>query len=181
MFIKTENSLLVIVDVQQKLMNVMSSSENCLAKVRLLANSLALMEVPIIVTEQYPKGLGPTVDAVKDVLPANTPFIEKSAFSCCGADDFNVRIREADRKNIILCGVESHVCVLQTAIELVNKGFNVILAADAVSSRSENDKSAAMAFLRHEGVKVLPAESIIFALLKDSKHPAFKAVSALLK
>lgn len=177
----TENSLLVIVDVQQKLMNAMSNRENCLAKVRLLANSFALMNVPVIVTEQYPKGLGPTVDAVKEVLPENTPFIEKSAFSCCGADDFNKKIQESERKNIILCGVESHVCVLQTAVTLLNRGFNVILAADAASSRSENDKALGLSFLRHEGVKVLSAESIIFALLKDSKHPSFKAVSALLK
>lgn len=177
----TENSLLVIVDVQQKLMNAMSNSENCLAKVKLLANSLALMEVPVIVTEQYPKGLGPTVDMIKYVLPQNTPFVEKSAFSCCGADEFNAKIQEADRKNIILCGVESHVCVLQTAVALLGKGYNVILAADAASSRSENDKALGLSYLRHEGVKVLSTESIIFALLKDSKHPAFKAVSALLK
>lgn len=177
----TENSLLVVVDVQQKLMNAMSNSENCLAKVKLLANALALMEVPIVVTEQYPKGLGPTVDALKEVLPEGTAFIEKSAFSCCGADEFNTRIQEADRKNIILCGVESHVCVLQTAVALLNKGYNVILAADAASSRSENDKALGLAYMRHEGIKVLSTESIIFALLKDSKHPAFKAVSALLK
>ena len=177
----TENSLLVIVDVQQKLMNVMSNSESCLAKVRLLANSAALMNVPVIVTEQYPKGLGPTVDAVREVLAENTPFIEKSAFSCCGADEFNTKIQQSERKNIILCGVESHVCVLQTAVTLLNRGYNVILAADAAGSRNENDKALALSFLRHEGVKVLSTESIVFALLKDSKHPSFKAVSALLK
>lgn len=181
MFFDTENSLLVIVDVQGKLMNVMSNSEKCLAKVRLLANALTLMNVPVIVTEQYPKGLGATVDAVREVLGENTPFIEKSAFSCCGADEFNNKIIEADRKNIILCGVESHVCVLQTAVALLNKGYDVTLAADAASSRCENDKELALSYLRHKGVSVLSTESIIFALLKDSKHPAFKAVSALLK
>lgn len=181
MFLAAENSLLVIVDVQQKLMNVMSESEKCLAKVRLLANALTLMDVPVIVTEQYPKGLGATVDAVKEVLNENTPFVEKSAFSCCGADEFNRKVLENDRKNIILCGVESHVCVLQTAIALLSKGYNVTLAADAASSRNENDKDLALSYLRHSGVSVLSTESIIFALLKDSKHPAFKAVSALLK
>ncbi len=181
MFPETENSLLVIVDVQQKLMNVMSNSSACLAKVKLLANSLALMDVPCIVTEQYPKGLGPTVDEIKSVLKDTTPFVEKSAFSCCGADDFNEKVREFDRKNIILCGVESHVCVLQTAIELKNKGFNVYLAADAASSRNENDKAYALDFLRQSDIFVLSTESLIFALLKNSKHPAFKAVSALLK
>lgn len=181
MFLNTENSLLVVVDVQQKLMNVMSNSEKCLAKVRLLANALTLMDVPVIVTEQYPKGLGPTVDAVKEVLSENTPFIEKSAFSCCGADEFNAKVQEADRKNIILCGVESHVCVLQTAVALMSKGYNVTLAADAASSRSEDDKALALSFMRHSGISVLSTESIIFALLKDSKHPSFKAVSALLK
>ena len=181
MFIDSENSLLVVVDVQQKLMNVMSNSEKCLAKVRLLANALSLMNVPVIVTEQYPKGLGPTVDTVKEVLNAETPFVEKSAFSCCGADEFNSKIVDADRKNIILCGVESHVCVLQTAVALLAKGYNVLLAADAASSRNEADKDLALSYLRHSGVSVLSTESIIFALLKDSKHPSFKAVSALLK
>ena len=181
MFPEIENSLLVIVDVQQKLMNVMNENAACLGRVRLLANACSLMDVPCIVTEQYPKGLGPTVDAVREILKENTPFIEKSAFSCCGADEFNQKILEADRKNIILCGVESHVCVLQTAVALLNKGYNVTLAADAVSSRNENDKMTALAYMRHAGISVLSTESIIFALLKDSRHPAFKAVSALLK
>ena len=181
MFLEIENSLLVIVDVQQKLMKAMSNSETCEAKVKLLANALALMNVPVIVTEQYPKGLGNTLDSIKEVLSENTSFVEKSAFSCCGAEEFNQKIIDADRKNIILCGVESHVCVLQTAIALLGKGLNVTLAADAASSRSENDKALALAYLRHAGVSVLSTESIIFALLKDSKHPAFKAVSALLK
>ena len=181
MFLDTENSLLVIVDVQQKLMNAMSNSEKCLAKVKLLANALAVMNVPVIVTEQYPKGLGPTVDSVREVLAADTVFIEKSAFSCCGAEEFNQQIIQADRKNIIFCGVESHVCVLQTAVALLSKGYNVFLCADAASSRCENDKDLALSYLRHAGVSVLSTESIIFALLKDSKHPAFKTVSALLK
>lgn len=181
MFFETENSLLVIVDVQQKLMNVMSNSEACAAKVRLLANALTLMQVPVIATEQYPKGLGPTINSVREVLAPDTPFIEKSSFSCCGADEFNQQILDAGRKNIIICGVESHVCVLQTAIALKEKGYNVTLAADAASSRNENDKMTALAFMRHNDIQVLSTESIIFALLKDSKHPAFKAVSALLK
>lgn len=181
MFFEVENSLLVIVDVQQKLMNAMNNAESCLAKVRLLGSALNLMEVPVVVTEQYPKGLGPTVDSIREILPENTPYIAKSSFSCCGSDEFNQQILEADRKNIIICGVESHVCVLQTAIDLKNKGHNVILAADAATSRNENDKMTALAFMRHAGISVLSTESIIFALLKDSKHPAFKAVSALLK
>ena len=178
---ENDNTLLVIVDVQQKLMNVMSNSSSCLAKVKLLADALNLMDVPCIVTEQYPKGLGPTVDEIKSVLKDSTPFVEKSAFSCCGADEFNSRVQEFERKNIIICGVESHVCVLQTAINLKQKGYNVYLAADAVSSRNENDKAYALDFLRQSGVAVLSTESLIFALLKDSKHPSFKAVSALLK
>ncbi|MBR1966632.1 MAG: isochorismatase family protein [Lentisphaeria bacterium] len=181
MLFEVENSLLVVVDVQQKLMKAMSNSELCEAKVKLLANALTLMNVPVIVTEQYPKGLGPTVDSVKEVLNENTAFVEKSAFSCCGAEEFNQKLLEYDRKNIILCGVESHVCVLQTAMALLNKGYTVTLAADAASSRNENDKALALSYLRHNGVSVLSTESIIFALLKDSKHPAFKAVSALLK
>lgn len=181
MLFEVENSLLVVVDVQQKLMKAMSNSELCEAKVKLLANALTLMNVPVIVTEQYPKGLGPTVDSVKEVLNENTAFVEKSAFSCCGAEEFNQKLLEYDRKNIILCGVESHVCVLQTAMALLNKGYTVTLAADAASSRNENDKALALSYLRHNRVSVLSTESIIFALLKDSKHPAFKAVSALLK
>lgn len=181
MFFETENSILVIVDVQEKLMKVMSNSDLCSAKVRLLANSLNLMDVPVVVTEQYPKGLGNTVLCVKEVLAENVTYIEKSAFSCCGADAFNDKIAELGRKNVILCGVESHVCVLQTAIDLKGKGHNVILCGDAVSSRNENDKALALSFMRHNNIQVLSTESVIFALLKDSKHPAFKAVSALLK
>ncbi len=174
-----ENSALVVVDMQEKLLPAMNQGECCTEKVKTLIAAAGAMNLPVAVTEQYPKGLGATLPQIAELFPEGTAVIEKCAFSCYGEAAFAEQT--AKYENLILCGVESHVCVAQTALDAMKLGKNVFLIKDAVTSRKESDKDAAMDFLTAQGVRILTTEMILFMLMRTSKHPAFKAVSKLIK
>ena len=178
--ITRNNSLLVVVDVQGKLADIVHQSGEMQRNVRILVEGMNLLEVPVIVTEQYPKGLGHTVPAIAEVL-GEAPVIEKSTFSCCGDFAFEVKLTEAHKTDVILCGIETHVCVYQTARDLLGLGYNVHLVTDAVSSRMEENRKLGINTIERLGARLTGTEMVLFELLTESGTEEFKAISKLVK
>ncbi len=176
-------SLLAVIDVQQRLGDAMPGKvlNRVLANVNLLARSAALLEVPVLMTEQYPQGLGATMPAVASALPAGTASFSKTSFSCCGADGFLAALDRSGRRQVVLVGMEAHICVLQTALDLVAAGLAVFVVEDAVCSRRLENYQNALDRLRQCGVSVVSAESVVFEWMGASTHPHFKAIQALLR
>lgn len=177
------NSVLVVVDMQGRLTSVMPETDAA----AMIANGLRLLEaanilgVPVLLTEQYPKGLGPTAAEILEHLPPAANVFEKTGFSCCAAEGFNQALLASGRSQVILVGQEAHVCVLQTALELLDQGYRVYVTEDAVCSRRHDHKFNALRRLRQQGVSIVCYESVLFEWLKDAKHPDFKAISSLLR
>jgi nicotinamidase-related amidase len=178
-----DDSLLVIVDLQTKLSAVMNqtdaafTSENTIS----LITAANLLDIPILVTEQYPQGLGHTELDVSNKLSLSTPVFDKTGFSCCSSSSFCNALETSERKQVILVGQETHVCILQTALELLQRGLQVFVVEDAVSSRKTEHKLSALQRMQQQGVTVINYESVLFEWLRTASHPQFKAVSALLR
>jgi nicotinamidase-related amidase len=172
-----ERSQLVVVDIQEKLGAVMP--EKVLARVirntQLLLSTAGSLGIPVTVTEQYPKGLGATDARVTGSIPASAGRIQKTRFSCVGAAGFDT---STARPQIVLTGMESHICVLQTAMDLLGAGLQPYVVEDAVCSRKLENYENALRRLEQAGVVIITAESVVFEWLRDARHPQFKAVSA---
>ncbi len=147
----------------------------------ILLETARLLQIPVLATEQYPRGLGPSEPEVASRLPAGAPVLEKTSFSCCGAEGFTACLDATARPQIVLGGMEAHVCVLQTAFDLRDRGFQVFVVEDAVCSRDPRNHANALARLRQGSIDVPSTESVLFEWLGNARHPQFKAVSALLK
>lgn len=178
-----EQSLLLIVDMQSRLLEAMPPAE---AQAMLdhsgrLLKAAALLDVPVLLTEQYPKGLGHTAEIVKQVLPDAAQCFEKTAFSCCGSAEFNQALRVGSKNQVIIAGQETHVCVLQTAFDLLRQGFEVFVVEDAVCSRAIQHKQNALRRMHQAGVGIVNHESVLFEWLRDARHPQFKMISALVR
>ncbi|HPN84012.1 MAG TPA: isochorismatase family protein [Victivallales bacterium] len=182
LFPKPESSVLVVIDIQEKLIKAMDKAQiaSSIKRSEILIDSCIKLKVPVVFTEQYSKGLGPTVEELKGFLPLCDVF-EKSTFSCFGNKAFSDRIKELNPETIIICGIETHVCVQQTAFDAMSSGCGVVIPADAVCSRSSQNKDIALNLMLSSGVAVTSTESLIFALIKDSTHPSFKEISKKLK
>ena len=180
--LNSENSLLLVIDIQEKFKPVIYEFDRVVDNTSKLIKSFNLLNIPITVTEQYPKGLGATVAGVKNNLK-NYDYVEKVAFDCFNDNAFLNVIKKkfTPVKNIIVCGIESHVCVFQTVLSALEKGFNVYLVADAVSSRKKSDYEIALKRLMHEGAKISSTEMIIFQMIKDSKDDNFKEIFKIVK
>lgn len=178
---KIENTALVVIDVQERLSAAMHDFESCANRIELLINGARELGIDAIVTEQYPKGLGPTLPRFSQLLPPQTPILAKTGFSVFADPGFRTALGAKSRKCLVFCGIESHVCVLQSVFDALERGFEVFLAADAVTSRKSSDRELALAAARAAGATVLSAEAILFMLLKDAAHPAFKAISKLVR
>jgi len=180
---RAEASRLAVVDVQQRLAAAMrpEDRERVLRTTGRLLRAAALLGVPVHLTEQYPKGLGPTEPALAALLPPGTAPVAKTGFSCCAEPAFREAVCAEPRRQVVLAGMEAHVCVLQTALELLDLGLEVHVVEDAVCSRDPAHAANALARLRAEGVVVTNHESVLFEWLRDARHEAFRAVSALLK
>lgn len=175
-----KNSLILMIDFQEKLVKATSAdkeAENA-RKAILGGKTLGL---PIVVSEQYPKGLGNTITSIDEILDDKDIKIEKAAFSLLQEDGALDKIKSFGKKQIILFGIETHICVLQTAIELLENGFEVFVLKNACKSRDEFEKASALEYLQANGTKVLTLENMLFQLLRTSKHPKFKEVQALIK
>jgi nicotinamidase-related amidase len=178
-----KNSLLIVVDLQTKLSAAMSESDAELmtTNVGSLVEAAGLLSIPVLLTEQYPKGLGSTDAAITDLLSEDTLIFDKTGFSCCAAEGFTDTVASTDRKQIILVGQETHVCVLQTALELIQLGYQVHIVEDAVCSRKAEHKFYALQRMQQQGATITNYESVLFEWVKDSTHPEFKKISGLLR
>ena len=170
-----------MVDMQERLLPAIHDFERVIQKCALLLNVAEELDLPLIVTEQYPKGLGPTIAELES---KNASVFEKLSFS--GFRDEKIRahfktLEDSGIKHVIVCGVEAHVCVLQTALDLKHAGFGVFVAADACSSRSLAAADLAMSRMRQAGVQVVDCEMAVFELIGKAGTPEFKALSALIK
>jgi hypothetical protein len=178
--LKRDESLLVIVDIQERLAVAMTEKERVIVNTRHLIEASKLLNFPLLVTEQYPKGLGPTVPELKEAL-LQSPAIEKLTFSCCGETFFMEAVKETNRKQIILLGMETHVCVLQTCIGLLTEGYDVHVVSDAVCSRSEANYRTALEYMRDAGAVITCTETVLFQLLEKAGSDEFKAISRRIK
>ncbi|MCK9608103.1 MAG: hydrolase [Methylomonas sp.] len=181
--LKVEHSLLLIVDMQSRLLAAMplSEAQAMTDNSGRLLKAAALLDVPVLLTEQYPKGLGRTAESVKQVLPDAAQCFEKTAFSCCGSAEFKQALCVGSKNQIIIAGQETHVCVLQTAFDLLRQGFEVFVVEDAVCSRAVPHKHNALRRMRQAGVGIVCHESVLFEWLRDARHPQFKMISALVR
>jgi nicotinamidase-related amidase len=171
------NAVLAVIDVQDKLLAAMPTADRLVRNVAFLLDAAKLLGVPAVGTEQYPKGLGPTTSEIAIRMPG--PLPPKTAFSGCGAAGFLADLRALGRPNVVLVGMETHVCVLHTALDLLEAGLTVFLPVDAVASRFAADHDPAVRRLDRAGVVPTSAEGVAFEWVGDAAHPAFKAVSKL--
>lgn len=176
-----EDTLAVVIDIQEKLFPSIDNKEKLVENSIKLLSGLNVLEIPILITEQYTKGLGKTIPEIKTVIEKDYHPIEKMDFSCCGENDFMTKLKNLNKKNILLLGIESHVCVLQTALDLIAEGFNVIVVEDCVASRKINDKKIALKRMSKEGATLTTYESILLELCKKSGTDKFKAISKIIK
>ena len=180
MRITKENTIGLIIDIQERLFPAMWEKEILLKNTRILIQGLTELKLPLLVTQQYTKGLGETIPEIKSVFK-DLSFIEKRDFSCCDEPAVIEKLKELEVQNIIISGIESHVCVLQTAVDLKDAGFNPIVVMDCVSSRSKESVKTAKERFGFEGILMTSYESILFELTRSSAASEFKAISKLVK
>ncbi|MFT5722027.1 MAG: nicotinamidase-related amidase [Motiliproteus sp.] len=176
MLISPDNALLLVVDIQEKLVPAVCQPEQLIKQTGWLMEIAVLLKVPVLVSEQYPQGLGHTVaDLAKLVTPEQV--MEKQHFSCAAEFSCSEAIRKQQRNQIVICGMEAHICVLQTAIGLQQQGFEVFVVGDLISSRNETDKQLALARLQQLQIQVVSREMVAFEWLERSGTENFKTVS----
>lgn len=179
---RTEESVLVVVDVQGKLASCMHEHEEFFKKLEIIVQAVRALDIPILAVEQIPEKLGPTIDAVKKHLAEpEAPIIAKSTFSALGNAEFVQALASFKRKKVLLCGIESHICVYQTAVDLMRAGFELHVVSDAVASRDVRNKSLALQNLREKGANITAIEMLLFELMEGAHHPAFRTVQGLIK
>lgn len=180
MRITKNNTVGLVIDIQERLSPVMWENEVLLKNCKILIEGLQELKLPLITTQQYTKGLGETLPEIKSVINSFS-FIEKRDFSCCDEPAFSEKLKESGAKNIIICGIESHVCVLQTAVDLKEAGLNPIVVIDCVSSRTKENIELAKERFRNEGIIMTSYESILFELTRSSGAVEFRIISKLVK
>ncbi len=180
MRLDAHHCMALCIDIQERLFPHIHAHEELAHRCSRLIRGLGVLNVPITVTEQYVKGLGSTIDPVREALGQHEP-LEKMTFSCCGVQDIEAAVLGARRHQIIVFGIETHVCVLQTVLDLLSQGQTVIVVEDCVSSRHPNDKRIAIDRMRQQGAIITTMESLLFELLRAAGTDTFKAISAIVK
>jgi nicotinamidase-related amidase len=176
-----ERTALVVIDMQDGFRNVIPDFTETAARIALFAHGVRLLGVPVIVTEQYPKGLGYTAGEIRTVLPATLEPVEKTAFSSCGARAFLAQLDETGARQILLCGIEAHICVNQTAHDLLARGLQVHLLTDCITARTAPNRELGLAKMQQSGALPSSVEMALFELMRDAKHEQFKTVQKLIK
>jgi nicotinamidase-related amidase len=176
MLLNKNDSLLVLVDVQQKLLPSISNNEALVARCEWLLKLAKKMDVPVLSSEQYPKGLGSTIEPLNRYI-VSEDCIEKVHFSCMQQSDYVQRLSSYKKTQLILIGIEAHVCVLQTAMEMKDAGYEVYVVVDAVSSRNEFDMKYALKRMKQEGIHLITSEMVFFEWIRVAGTPEFKALS----
>lgn len=175
--LKASDALVVMIDMQEKLVNA-TNAENEVKQAEKIIKTAEILNIPVLVSEQYPKGLGQTLPELKN---DKQKYIEKTSFSLLKQEDALDMVRLFHKKQIILFGIETHICVYQTAMDLMKKGYEVYLIKDACKSRKEYEYNAGIDLMRQNGIKISCVEIALFELLESSKHPHFKEVQQLIK
>ena len=180
---KADDSCLLVIDIQSRLTAAMPGKvlDRLKRNTILLINAARTLSVPVLATQQYPQGLGPIEPQISEALPSDCRHFEKTCFSCAAAGDFMQELTHLGKKQIILTGIEAHVCVLQTAMDLHHEKYDVFVVNDAVCSRHRENYENALQRLQQAGVSICNTESVIFEWLRDSRHEHFKTISALIK
>jgi len=209
--LEIQDCCLAVVDVQGKLAQLMVDKETLVKNVRILIQAARILDLPLLWCQQVPEALGPTVPEIAELLtgtrvegvpPSNRGHelapaqagdardtrvwepgapINKASFSCCGQEQFNAELNALGKEQVLLCGIETHVCIYQTAMDLMEGGLDVTIVADAVSSRTEQNRHLALTRLAAEGAHISSTEMALFELLKTAKHPHFKEIAPLVK
>jgi len=179
--LRAADSVLAIIDIQEKFRPTIAGIDDLIKRTEILARAATRLGVPVLATEQYPKALGATVPEVRRWLPDSQAYHPKMCFSSLACDPFRAALAAAGRKQVVLAGIETHVCVLQTGMELLAAGYSVYVAEDAVSSRKPADRAAALERLARHGAERITAEMAVFEWLRQAGTPEFKELQALIK
>lgn len=180
MLIEAARSVLLVVDLQARLLPAVADAEACLARTRILIEAAHKLDVPSIASEQYPKGLGPTETSILQAL-GDSPVLPKIHFSCADDPDIFTYVEELVRDTVVICGTEAHVCVLQSALGFFAKSKKVVVVADAVASRDPENKRLALDRMRAAGVVIASSEMVVFEWLHRAGTPVFREVSRLIR
>lgn len=175
------HTALAIIDMQDSFRSAISDFAETAARIALVAHAMQILKIPIIVTEQYPRGLGHTADEIRAVLPSTLEVIEKTAFSSCGAQSFNSELERAGARHVLICGIEAHVCVNQTTHDLLARGYQAHLLTDCITARSPHNKQIGFAKMQQSGALPSSTEMALFELMRDARHEQFKAIQKLIK
>lgn len=175
------NAVLLVVDVQEAFRGPIGSFALIASNIARAVSGFGLLELPIIVTEQYPDGLGPTAEEIRFSLPDGFEPVEKTAFSAFGSSDVRMKLESLAAKQVVLCGIETHICVNQTAHDLIHSGYEVHLLTDCVGSRFDHDKAAGLEKMKANSVVASSVEMALFEIMRDAKHEKFKEIQTLIK
>ncbi|MDT4898126.1 MAG: hypothetical protein QOH25_3203 [Acidobacteriota bacterium] len=175
------HTVLAIIDMQEGFRSPISDFAETAARIALVAHAAQLLHIPVIVTEQYPRGLGHTANEIKAVFPPDLKVIEKTAFSSCGAREFEAELESAQALHVLICGIEAHICVNQTTHDLMERGYRVHLLTDCITARTEQNRQIGLAKMQQSGAIPSSTEMALFELLRDAKHEQFKAIQKLIK
>jgi len=178
--LSSQEVVVVIVDIQERLAAVMSERKKVVDNCLHLIEASKLLTIPIILNEQYPKGLGRTVSEIRDAFQDNAP-LEKVTFSCCRGDAFPDKLASTGRKKVLLVGMETHVCVLQTCCDLLKGGYTVHVVSDAMCSRTKENYATAIEFMRDAGAVITCTETVLFQLLEKAGTDEFRSLSKRIK
>ena len=174
-------SALAVIDMQEAFRSSIPDFAETAGRIAVMVQAARLLQLPIIVTEQYPKGLGRTAAEIDQALPDETEVIEKTTFSSCGVDEFETRLERHGTRQVIVCGLEAHICVNQTVHDLLARGFQVHLLTDCITAREPVNKEAGLAKMKLSGVIPSSIEMALFELMRDARHEQFKAIQQLIK
>ena len=177
--LNTENSLILIIDIQEKLLNVAFNKDILKNRAEILAKTANLLKIPCIITEQYPKGLGNTITQITENVSGYK--FEKLSFNALGNEEIFNCIKNLNKQQIILVGIETHICVRQTAEALIKVGYDVSVLKDCCGSRFESEHIAGLALMKQEGCFIKTTEITLFELLKSARHPNFKEIQSFIK
>jgi nicotinamidase-related amidase len=173
-------ALLLVIDIQEKFKPILFNPDRVITGTQQMITCCNQLDVPVVVTEQYPKGLGTTVPELQNALKPNTPVLEKTSFGCCGEPSIADALAQFNRKQIMVCGIEAHVCVNQTVLELLNQDYEVFLIEDAIGTRNPDNYHIALRKLTQLGAIPSCVEMALFELMRSSRHPQFRAVQQII-
>jgi nicotinamidase-related amidase len=174
-------SALAIIDMQEAFRTKIDDFDETAGRIAVVTQAAKLLALPIIVTEQYPRGLGHTAKRISEVLPDGFEVIEKTAFSSCGAPQFQSQLEGAQVQQVLVCGIEAHICVNQTVHDLLANGFQVHFLTDCITSRKKRDRNTAFLKMQMGGAIPTSVEMALFELMRDAKHEHFKFIQGLIK